>query len=181
KTVYQQQWVAKRETRAYHDSHTTERSWLSIQIAATEAEVAHRQHPQAASLMFSPMERRLDFIVFRSHFASSIYMARQMVRHGKVTVNGRKVDLPSYTAADGDVIQVNPAAVCTLEKTAKEGEFKFKERPFMQPWMFIPDYLEVNYNTCSTVFLRDPLTRPGRTELPSPFAPDVHALAYEFY
>ncbi|KAJ1978071.1 hypothetical protein H4R34_003342 [Dimargaris verticillata] len=226
RTVFQQQWKAKRETRAYHDSHTTERSWLRMfqprlptlniqlsssnrqslrkaaaqwsassqaalskdqpqsriaQLIADEKLKQGKQHPSAASLMYAPMERRVDFILFRSHFSSSVYMARQTVRHGKVTVNGKKVDIPSYRVQDGDVVQVDPKAVCTLEKSEGGQGLAFKPRPFMQPWMFIPDYLEVNYNTCSTVFLREPLTRPGRTELPSPFPPEVQSLAYEFY
>ncbi|KAJ3080847.1 mitochondrial 37S ribosomal protein nam9, partial [Rhizoclosmatium hyalinum] len=53
--------------------------------------------------------------------------------------------------------------------------------PFMAPWMFIPAYLEVCYNTCSTVFLRTPLPQPNSVEIPSPHAPDMHALAYEWY
>ena len=57
----------------------------------------------------------------------------------------------------------------------------FKPIPYMQPFLFIPEYLEVNYNTCSTVFLRDPISRPGRSEIPSPFPPEIHSLAYEYY
>ncbi|CAG8764768.1 6101_t:CDS:2, partial [Dentiscutata heterogama] len=42
-------------------------------------------------------------------------------------------------------------------------------------------YLEVNFNTCSVVFLRDPISRPGRSEIPSPFPPEYHSLAHEYY
>ncbi|KAJ1960954.1 hypothetical protein IWQ62_004037 [Dispira parvispora] len=150
------------------------------EMVAQEREKANREHPSAASLMYAPMERRVDFILFRSHFVSSIYMARQVIRTGNVTVNGEKVKIPSFSVADGDVVQIDPSAVCTLEGKASDA-MTFKARPFMQPWMFIPDYLEVNYNTCSTVFLREPITRPNRTEIPSPFPPQVHSLAYEFY
>ncbi|KAJ3007401.1 UNVERIFIED_CONTAM: mitochondrial 37S ribosomal protein nam9 [Siphonaria sp. JEL0065] len=51
----------------------------------------------------------------------------------------------------------------------------------MAPFMFTPAYLEVCYNTCSTVFLRTPLPQPTSVEIPSPHPPDMHALAYEWY
>ena len=51
----------------------------------------------------------------------------------------------------------------------------------MQPFLFIPEYLEVNFNNCSVVFLRDPISRPGRSEIPSPFPPEIHSLAQEYY
>ncbi len=46
-------------------------------------------------MVFAPMERRLDIAIFRAMFASSARQARQFVLHGAVTVNGRKVMLPS--------------------------------------------------------------------------------------
>ena len=51
------------------------------------------------------LERRLDNVVFRIGFASSRSQARQMVRHGHFLVNGRKVDIPSYSVEVGDEIQ----------------------------------------------------------------------------
>jgi small subunit ribosomal protein S4 len=52
------------------------------------------------------LERRLDNIVFRFGFAQSRAQARLMVRHGHVTVNGGRVDIPSYLTRPGDVIRV---------------------------------------------------------------------------
>lgn len=57
----------------------------------------------------------------------------------------------------------------------------FKEHPFMRPLAFVPEYLEVNYNICSIVFLRAPTLHPGRCELPSPWPPEHHALTFEWY
>lgn len=51
---------------------------------------------------------------------------------------------------------------------------------FMSPWIFIPTYLEVDFATCSAVFLRSPLVQPRRMEIPSPFPPSWHQLAYEW-
>ena len=55
------------------------------------------------------LERRLDNVVYRLGFATSRAQARQLVRHGHFTVNGRKVDIPSYPVKPGDVVGVRGA------------------------------------------------------------------------
>ena len=57
----------------------------------------------------------------------------------------------------------------------------FHAKPFMSPFAFIPSYLEVSHLTCSAIYLRHPVARPGLTEVPSPLPPTVHNLAYSFY
>lgn len=52
------------------------------------------------------LETRLDNVVYRLRFASSRSMARQIVRHGHIQVNGNKVDIPSYRIKTGDVVTV---------------------------------------------------------------------------
>lgn len=52
------------------------------------------------------LESRLDNIVYRMHFATSRSQARQIILHGHINVNGRKVDIPSYNVKEGDVISV---------------------------------------------------------------------------
>lgn len=54
--------------------------------------------------LLSFLESRLDNMVFRAGFAPSIRAARQMTRHGHITVNGQKVDIPSYQVKASDVI-----------------------------------------------------------------------------
>ena len=44
--------------------------------------------------------------MYRMHYASSRKMARQLVKHGHITVNGKKVDIPSYLAGEGDTVEV---------------------------------------------------------------------------
>src|SRR5688500_12301799 len=56
------------------------------------------------------LERRLDNIVFRMGFAPTIPAARQLVSHGNVRVNGKKVDRPSYLTESGDSVAVAPKA-----------------------------------------------------------------------
>jgi ribosomal protein S4 len=53
--------------------------------------------------------------------------------------------------------------------------------PYMAPWMFVPEYLEVNYNNLSVCFLRSPTIGPGKCEVPSPFDDITHQRAYDFY
>lgn len=62
------------------------------------------------------LESRLDNVVYRMGFAVSRPEARQLVRHGHFTVNGRKVNIPSYLCSSGDVIEVK-------EKSTKNGKF----------------------------------------------------------
>jgi small subunit ribosomal protein S4 len=52
------------------------------------------------------LERRLDNVVYRGGFAKSRDMARQLIRHGHFTVNGRKVDIPSFLVTEADIVQV---------------------------------------------------------------------------
>lgn len=56
--------------------------------------------------MLISLERRLDNMVYKAGFACSRAQARQRVRHGQVTVNGQKVDIPSYQVAVNDVMEV---------------------------------------------------------------------------
>jgi small subunit ribosomal protein S4 len=74
--------------------------------------------------MLSMMEHRLDNVIYRLGLATSRSMARQIVRHGHIAVNGRKVNIPSYLTRQGDVIEVreksrtNPAIASSMEVTA---------------------------------------------------------------
>ncbi|PQE31221.1 hypothetical protein CJF32_00001811 [Rutstroemia sp. NJR-2017a WRK4] len=63
------------------------------------------------SMVYAPIERRLDTAIFRALFASSARQARQFVVHGKVKVNGKKMPYPGYLLNPGDMFQVDPEAV----------------------------------------------------------------------
>ncbi|MCC7009351.1 MAG: 30S ribosomal protein S4 [Acidobacteria bacterium] len=67
-------------------------------------EAADRQKGITGELLLQMLERRLDNVVYRLGFATSRPQARQLVRHGHFTVNGRKVDIPSYAVRSGDVV-----------------------------------------------------------------------------
>ena len=71
--------------------------------------------------LMSLVERRLDNVVFRLGFASTRREARQLVNHGHFTVNGKRVDIPSYQVKVGDVIAVSEKSNSnTRFKTMKE-------------------------------------------------------------
>jgi small subunit ribosomal protein S4 len=57
------------------------------------------------------LELRMDNVIFRMGLAASRSTARQLVRHGHFTVNGKKMDIPSYSVAQGDAIALNPGKV----------------------------------------------------------------------
>lgn len=67
---------------------------------------AERMKGVTGENLLSLLERRLDNVVYRLGFGASRPEARQLVMHGHFTVNGRKVDIPSYTLNEGDVIEV---------------------------------------------------------------------------
>src|ERR1700744_6204124 len=71
-------------------------------------EKASRAPGVTGELLLQQLERRLANVTFRLGFASSRRQARQIVRHGHIEVNGRKVNIPSYQVGVGDEIKVRP-------------------------------------------------------------------------
>lgn len=67
---------------------------------------ASRKKGVTGDLLLQMLERRLDSVVFRIGFSVGRRTARQIVRHGHIMVNGRKVNIPSYLVKSGDVISV---------------------------------------------------------------------------
>lgn len=67
---------------------------------------ATRSKGNTAEALMSLLERRLDNVVHRLGFGLSRAQARQVIAHGHITVNGRRVDIPSYLTRPGDVIRV---------------------------------------------------------------------------
>ncbi len=69
-------------------------------------EEANRQSGKTGENLLTILESRLDNVVYRAGLAKSRDMARQLVRHGHITVNGKKVDIPSYRVAPNDIVEV---------------------------------------------------------------------------
>lgn len=97
------------------------------------------------------LESRLDNLVYRIGFASSRRAARQLVNHGHVTVNGKKVDIPSYRCKVGDIIAIKEndkdLAVIknALEALSKRVEFvDFNEKDMAGTFIRLPERSELN-------------------------------------
>jgi len=67
---------------------------------------AARRRGVTGEILFQLLELRLDNIIYRLNFANTRAAARQMVSHGHVLVNGRKVNIPSYSCKPGDVVSI---------------------------------------------------------------------------
>ena len=75
--------------------------------------MASKMKGKAGENLLQILERRLDNTIFRLGFGDSRAQSRQIVMHGHIQVNGRKVDIPSYIVQDGDVITVAKRAAAT--------------------------------------------------------------------
>jgi small subunit ribosomal protein S4 len=90
-------------------------------------EMADRTRGITGETLLQLLERRLDNVLYRLGLATSRAQARQLARHGHFTVNGRKVDIPSYQVKAGDVVGVrassaqNPAIQHALEEVKGRG------------------------------------------------------------
>ncbi|MBK6871955.1 MAG: 30S ribosomal protein S4 [Kineosporiaceae bacterium] len=69
-------------------------------------EEANRKQGKTGENLLRILESRLDNVVYRAGFAKSRDMARQLVRHGHLIVNGVKVDIPSYRVSENDIVEV---------------------------------------------------------------------------
>ena len=73
-------------------------------------EMAERKTGMTGENLLKILESRLDNVIYRLGFASSRAQARQLVLHGHYTVNGKKVNIPSYLIKEGDVVAVSEKA-----------------------------------------------------------------------
>ena len=96
------------------------------------------------------LESRLDNLVYRIGFASTRNGARQLVNHGHITVNGNKVDIPSYRCVPGDVISIKPGKDLAVVKSSLEAlnsrvEFvTFDEAKMAGTFVRVPARSELN-------------------------------------
>ena len=97
------------------------------------------------------LESRLDNLVYRTGFASTRRGARQLVNHGHVTVNGRKVDIPSYRVKIEDVISLKDkdkelkVVLESLSKVTKRVEFiNYDEKKMESTYVRLPERSELN-------------------------------------
>ena len=85
-------------------------------------ELAERRPGQAGQNLLAILESRLDNVIYRLGFAMSRAEARQLVTHGHFTVNGQRVDIPSYLVKPGDVIEVREKSRASVKFKRLLGE-----------------------------------------------------------
>ncbi|RLV95465.1 37S ribosomal protein NAM9 mitochondrial [Spathaspora sp. JA1] len=120
KTLYQQKYMAKTETRSYHGEHINETRWKhmfsprlksNVQLDASMRSSSNQRSTPMMMQTFAILEKRLEVAVFRAMFASSVRQARQFILGGHVKVNGVSVKHPSFPLQSGDVFNVDPEKV----------------------------------------------------------------------
>ncbi len=99
---------------------------------------ASRAEGNTGEVLLSLLERRLDNVVYRLGYASTRREARQLVNHGHYTVNGKRVNIPSYSVKVGDVV-----AVC--EKSSSNNRFKKMKED--DAFVNAPKWLDRDKNT----------------------------------
>ena len=135
------------------------------QFRATYDEAARRKGDTPENLI-GLLESRLDAVVYRSKFVPTIWAARQFVNHGHVTVNGVRVNIPSYRVKAGDVIEVKEKSKQLAIVLEAAG---LAERD-------VPDYIEADHNKMTATFVRVPVL----SDVPYAVVMEPH-LVVEFY
>ena len=150
---------AKQKLKGYYGD-LTEKQFRKI---FTEAE---RVKGDTGENLIGLLERRLDAVVYRAKFVATVFAARQFVNHGHVTVNGKKVNIPSYRVKEGDVVEIRAKSkqnVAVLDAVA------LAERD-------VPDYVETDHSKMTATFVRT----PGLGDVPYPVMMEPN-LVIEYY
>jgi len=141
---YGQQLLEKQRLRAYYG--VMEKQFVKYIL------MAKKSKDQTGHALIKILESRLDNLVYRMGFASSIRQARQMVVHGHFLVNGKKLDIPSYLCQVGDTI--------TLKEKSRSIEI-FKDN-FQNAFLNSYPYIQKDEEGFSATFIRI----PERNEIP---------------
>jgi small subunit ribosomal protein S4 len=133
------QLMAKQKLKGYY-GNITERQFRKYYRQAS------RKRGDTSEFLVGLLERRLDAVVYRMKFVPTVFAARQFVNHGHVTVNGKRVNIPSYLVKEGDVIEVKeksrqmPLVLLAIESQERD----------------VPDYMEVNLKKMQGIFKKVP-------------------------
>lgn len=141
---YGTQLLEKQKLKAYYN--LLERQFVRYY------DKAKKQQGVTGESMLKLLECRLDNLVYRIGFASSIRQARQIVNHGHILINGKRCDIPSANVSPGDVV--------TLKENARDNEM-FKKN-FQELRTFELAYIEKDLEGFSATLTR----LPERDELP---------------
>jgi small subunit ribosomal protein S4 len=158
-TDFGNQLMAKQKLKGYY-GNITERQFRRIY------EEAARRKGDTGENLIGLLERRLDAVVYRMKFVTTVFAARQFVSHKHVTVNGKRVSVSSYVVKEGDVIEVDEKlkqhaqVLAAVESTERD----------------VPDYVEVDHKKMRGTFVRT----PKLADVPFPVKMDPNQVV-EFY
>ena len=107
---------------------------------------AARRPGDTGENMIGLLERRLDAVVYRAKFVPTPFAARQVVSHGHVRVNGRRVTVSSYLVKEGD----------TVELAGKAKDMALVLEAVRSPERDVPDYVIADHGKMTAKFLRTP-------------------------
>lgn len=133
------QLMAKQKLRGYY-GNITEKQFRRIY-----AEASKRRGDTSENLI-GLLERRLDMVVYRMCFVPTVFASRQLINHGHIQVNGRRVNIPSYRVKEGDEIEVR----------AKSKQHPVVLEAIQTPERDVPDYIEVDFEKLKGKFIRQP-------------------------
>ena len=138
-TDYRLQLMAKQRLKGYYGS-VSERQLRRYYLEAV------RRRGDTGENLVEILERRLDAVIYRMKFAITVFASRQLVSHGHVKVNGRRVNISSFLVKDGDVIEVkDKSKLLAIVLEASQSS----ERD-------VPDYIEIDHQAMKGKFVRAP-------------------------
>ncbi len=156
---YGVQLRAKQKLKGYY-GNISERQFRRVYDEAV------RRKGDTSENMIGLLERRLDAVVYRMKFVSTVFAARQIVNHGHISVNGQRVNIPSYLVKEGDEIAITTAM---KESAVVLGATQLAERD-------VPEYITVDHKIMKGTFVRT----PKLMDVPFPVQMEPH-LVVEFY
>ena len=150
---------AKQKLKGYYGNLTEK------QFSRIYQEAARRKGNTSENLI-ALLESRLDAVVYRAKFVPTPFASRQFVNHGHVTVNGKRVNIPSYRVKAGDVVAVRERSrsMALVLEALSSGERDH------------PDYVQVDVKSFAATFVR----MPELSEVPYPVKMEPN-LVVEFY
>ncbi len=135
------------------------------QFRRTYNEAVRRKGDTSENLM-GLLESRLDAFIYRMGIVPTVFAARQFVNHGHILVNGKKVNIPSFSIQIGDVVEVKKSSQ----------QIGLVVESLQNPERSIPEYIEFDEKNISGKLVRI----PGFTEIPYPVMMEPN-LVIEFY
>lgn len=153
------QLMAKQKLKGYY-GNISEKQFRKLYDEAV------RRRGDTSENLIELLERRLDAVVYRMKFAVSPFQARQIVNHGHIQVNGKRVNIPSFQVKDGDVVTVKTKSkdLAIVQEAAGSNERD------------VPEYLEVDLKDLKGKYIR----APKLADVPYPVQMEPN-LVIEFY